>query len=251
MPTIKLLVDGGSMSPGPAVGQQLGPLGINIGEVISKVNEATSEFKGMKVPAVLNIDAKTKQFTVEVSSPPTAELLKKELSLEKGSGEHKKVTVANASIEDVIKVTKIKYPNMLSKDFKSAVKSIVGTCASIGILVENKEAVDLMEDIDKGVFDKEINDQVTETSPEKRAKLKKHFDTVVKEQQAAIKAEEEAKAAEEDAKAEAAAEGAEEGAEAPAEGAEAAPEGGEAAPAASGAGGAEGGEAPAEEPKSE
>ena len=45
---IKLLVDGGAMSPGPAVGQQLGPLGINIGEVISKVNEATSGFKGTR-----------------------------------------------------------------------------------------------------------------------------------------------------------------------------------------------------------
>src|SRR5210317_1427605 len=104
MPIIKLLVDGGDMKPGPAVGQQLGPLGINIGDVISKVNDATSEFKGMKVPAILDIDPKTKDIKVEVSSPPASELIKKEVGIEKGSGDHKKEKVANAAIEEIIKV---------------------------------------------------------------------------------------------------------------------------------------------------
>ncbi len=49
MALIKLMVEGGKMSPGPAVAQQLGPMGINMGQVISDVNEATSEFKGVPV----------------------------------------------------------------------------------------------------------------------------------------------------------------------------------------------------------
>ena len=32
---IKLLIEGGDMKPGPAIAQQLGPLGVNIGKVIS------------------------------------------------------------------------------------------------------------------------------------------------------------------------------------------------------------------------
>jgi len=192
---IKLLVDGGEMKPGPVVGQQLGPIGINIGEVISKVNQATSEFKGMKVPITLDIAPKTKKFEIEVSSPPTSELLKKELGIEKGSGEHKKLTVANSSIEDIIKISKIKCQNMLSKEFKSSVKSVVGSCVSMGVLVENKQGVEIEKDIDNGIFDKEINSQKTETSPEKRKTLKIFLENVIKEQEAIKKAEEEAKAA--------------------------------------------------------
>ena len=99
---IKLLVEGGEMKPGPVLSQKLGPVGVNMGEVISKVNDATRDFKGMKVPATLEIDPDTKNIEVSVSSPPTSELLKKELGIEKGSGEQKKTQIANASIENII-----------------------------------------------------------------------------------------------------------------------------------------------------
>lgn len=196
---IKLLVDGGEMKPGPIVGQKLGPIGINIGQVISEVNKATSEFKGTKVPVSLDIDPKTKKFKVEVSSPPTSELLKKELGLESGSGDHKKNKIGNISIETIIKVAKVKHGNMLAKDFKSAVKSVIGSAVSLGVLVENKSK-ELIEDIDNGKYDKEIKSQKTDTSAEKKAELKAHFEKVLKDQEAIKKAEEAAKAAEEAAK---------------------------------------------------
>ena len=220
---IKLLIDGGNMTPGPAIAQQLGPMGIYMGKVISEVNEATKEFKGMKVPVELDVDEKTKDFTVSTSSPPTSELLKKELKLEKGTPDHKNQKMGNASIEDVIKVTKVKYSNMLEKEFKSGVKSVLGTCSSIGILVENKEPNELIEDVNAGKFDKEIEAKSTETNPEKRQEL----DTKFKE----LKTEQEAKLAEkqkeaEEAEAAKAEQAAKEGGEA-----EATPEGEEAAPA--------------------
>jgi large subunit ribosomal protein L11 len=197
---IKLLVDGGEMKPGPIVGQKLGPIGVNIGAVISDVNKATAEFKGTKVPVTLDVDPKTKKFKVEVSSPPTSELLKKEMGLESGSGDHKKNKVANISIEQVIKVTKIKFPNMLAREFKSAVKSVIGSCISLGILVENKIGNEIERDIENGVFDKEIKAQSSEVSAEKKAALKAHFEKVLLEQENIKKAEEAAKAAEEAAK---------------------------------------------------
>ncbi len=197
---IKLLVDGGEMKPGPIVGQKLGPIGINIGQVISEVNKATSEFKGTKVPVSLDIDSKTKKFKVEVSSPPTSELLKKELGIETASGDHKKNKVGNISIEAVIKIAKVKFGNMLAKDFKSAVNSVIGSCISLGILVENKGGKDVQAEIKKGAYDSEIKSQKTETSSEKKANLKAHYEKVLKEQENIKKAEEAAKAAAEAAK---------------------------------------------------
>lgn len=194
---IKMLIDGGDMKPGPAVAQQLGPRGINIGKVISEVNSATADFKGMRVPVELIINEKTKEFKVHTLSPPTSELLKRELKLEKGSHEHKNLKVGNASIGDIIKVTKIKYPNMLEKSFKGAVKSILGTCASIGILVENKEPNELIRDVEQGEFDDEINQQKTETSLEKRKKLDNYFAKIKTAQE--FKTEADKKAAEEEA----------------------------------------------------
>lgn len=201
---IKLLIDGGDMKPGPAIAQQLGPMGINLGKVIADINIATKEFKGMKVPVELTVDKKTKNFTIKTFSPPTSELVKKELKLEKGSNDHKNIIVGNASIEDVIKIAKIKYANMLEKDFKSAVKSILGTCASVGILVENQNPNALIQEVSSGKFDKEIKQQISETSSEKRKKIDDYF-TQIKHAQD-MKAEQAKKAAEaaEAAKAEAA-----------------------------------------------
>ncbi len=197
MVKINLLIDGGNMKPGPAVAQQLGPMGVNMGKVISDVNEATKEFKGMKVPVELDVDEKTKDFTIHTSSPPTSELLKNELGLEKGSDKHAEVKVGNASIEDMIKIAKIKLPNMLDRDMKAAVKSVLGTSASVGILVENENPNNLIQAVNDGKFDSEINDERTETSPEKREKLNQFFTEIKSEQEAkAAAAAKEAKEAE-------------------------------------------------------
>ena len=212
---IKLLVEGGAMQPGPALSQKLGPAGINIGQVISKVNDATKDFKGLKVPVELDVNINTKEFDINVFSPPVSELLKKELGLEKASGIQKKMQVANASIEQIISIAKQKSSNLLAKDLKSAVKSIIGTCVSLGVLVENKPAVEIEEDIDKGKYDKEIKEEKTETSPEKKAELDKYFQELQSKQKKRIQEEEAAKAAEAEAA---------ETAEAPVEGAETKPE---------------------------
>jgi len=197
---VKLLVDGGEMRPGPAIAQKLGPMGINMGKVMSEVNKATSEFKGTKVPVNLDVDPKTKEFKIEVFSPPTSELLKKELGLEKGTSDHKANKIGNCSIELIIKVAKVKFPNMLAKNFKSAVKSVIGSCTTLGVLVENKVAKEINGDIDKGIYDKEINSQKSETSADKKASLQEYFDNLLKKQEEAKKAAEAAKLAAEAAK---------------------------------------------------
>ena len=192
---IKLLAEGGAMKPGPALSQKLGPAGIPLNQVIQKVNEATSDFQGLKVPVELDINLKTKKFEVKIFSPPVSELLKKELGIQKGSGAQLKIQVANASIEQVILVAKTKMQNLLCKDLKSAVKIVVGTCASLGILIENKSAKEIEKDIDEGKYDKEISQVETETPPEKKKILDEYFDEVQKKQEIILKQEQAAKEA--------------------------------------------------------
>ncbi len=192
---IKLLVEGGAMQPGPALSQKLGPAGINIGQVISKVNDATKDFKGLKVPVELDVDVGTKQFEVKVFSPPVSELLKKELKLEKGSGAQKKVCIGNASIEQIISIAKTKMSNLLARDLKAAVKSVVGTCTSLGIIIENKSPKEIGQEIDEGKYNKEIKEESITTPPEKRQMLDAFFAELQSSQQKVMQQEQAAAAA--------------------------------------------------------
>lgn len=192
---IKLLVDGGAMKPGPALSQKLGPLGIPVNNVIQKVNDSTKSFEGIQVPVELNVDPSTREFEVRVFSPPVSGLLKKELKIEKGSGAQKKMKVGNISIEQIISLAQTKMPNLLCKDFKSAVKTIVGTCVSLGILIENKPASEIEREIDEGKYDREIKSMKTEMLEDKKKNLEEYFAKVKKEQDKIIQQEQAAKAA--------------------------------------------------------
>lgn len=184
------------MKPGPTLSQKLGPVGVNVNQVIQKINKATKDFRGLKVPVELDVDMNTKEMNVQVFSPPVSELLKRELGIEKGSGQQNKVLVANASIEQLIGIAKTKLPDLLCKDLKAAVKSVVGTCVSLGILIENRPASEMGREIDEGKYDKEISGEKTETSPEKKKKLDSYFEKIKSQQDKLIKQEEAAKEAE-------------------------------------------------------
>tara|TARA_Y100000310_G_scaffold343942_1_gene454064 strand:+ start:790 stop:1461 length:672 start_codon:yes stop_codon:yes gene_type:complete len=199
---VKLIVEGGKMQPGPAVSQQLGPMGINLGQVIAKVNEATSGFKGMNVPVVLDVDPKTKEFTVTVSSPSVAELIKKEMGIEKGSSLHNKVKVGNIAFESLLSVAKTKMPDLLCRDLRSSVKTVIGTCVSLGVLIDNKSPQEITADLESGKYDKQIEGEITEVPEEKAKELKEYYSKIKAEQDKAAKVAEEAKAAEEEKKAE-------------------------------------------------
>jgi len=184
---IKMLIDGGEMKPGPAISQKLGPLGINLGKVIGEVNKATTEFKGIKVPVTLDLDTKTKNFTVSVSTPPANELLKKELGLKKCSQQPDKIKVANAAIEQIIKVAKIKQKDMFCDSIKSAVKSVVGSCVSNGILIESKDPKEIIKEINEGLYDKLIEEGKETVDQEKLDKLASDFEEIQKSQEEFIK----------------------------------------------------------------
>ena len=64
--TISSLVTGGEASAGPPLGPALGPMGVNILEIINAINEQTKEFQGMKIPVTVSVDSDTKNWEIEV-----------------------------------------------------------------------------------------------------------------------------------------------------------------------------------------
>jgi large subunit ribosomal protein L11 len=150
---VNALVSGGEASAGPPLGPALGPLGINILQVVNTINEKTKDFPGMKVPVKVEVDTGTKQFTVEVGIPPTAALIFKESGVTKGSGTAGTDFVGNISMEGIVKISKMKLDVSYAPTVKSSSKEIIGTCLSLGIKVEDKVANEIYQDISSGKYD--------------------------------------------------------------------------------------------------
>lgn len=169
--TVEQLVEGGKATAAPPLGPALGPLGVNIGQVISEINKKTGAFKGMQVPIKVVVDTDTKEFTIEVGTPPVSALLKKEAGIEKGSGSPNTDKVADVRIEQIIKVAKMKEDALLGKDMFARVKEVIGTCVSMGILVEEMEPKQAIAEITKGKFADKIKAEKTELTAQELKEL--------------------------------------------------------------------------------
>ena len=156
---LDLLVEGGKAAPGPASAPKLSAMKINVGEVFKQINEKTKAYAGMQVPVKVVMDADTKSFEITVGTPPVSSLIKKEIGVElaKITEEEKtagKTSVGNLTMEQVVKVAKMKMDALLAKDLKSAAKMIVGTANSMPMLVEGKRPKEVAKEIDEGKWDK-------------------------------------------------------------------------------------------------
>jgi large subunit ribosomal protein L11 len=152
---IEALVTAGKASAGPPLGPALGPLGVNIKEVVDEINKKTEGYEGMQVPVILTIDGG--KVDIEVGSPPTSALIKKELGIEVAKREGLEDIVANLTIEEAIKVAKMKLDSVLSFTLKSALKEVVGTCVSMGVTVDNELPKVVQKKIDSGDYDRLIS----------------------------------------------------------------------------------------------
>jgi large subunit ribosomal protein L11 len=163
--TVEAMVEGGKASAAPPLGPALGPLGVNIGQVISEINKKTADFKGVQVPIKIVVD-EAKNITITVGTPPASALIKQEAHIEKGSGSPHTDLVADLKIEQVIKISKMKGDGLSGKDMFMKVKEVAGTCNSMGVMIEGKRAVDTIADINKGMFAEQIKAEKTELSAE-------------------------------------------------------------------------------------
>lgn len=155
---IDVLVDGGSATPGPPLGPALGPMGVNVVNVVKEINEKTAAFKGMKVPVTVAIDPATKAFTVSVGRPPTSALILKEIGKESGSGTPKQTKVGNLSVAASIRIAKMKHEDLQGKTLKKRVKEVAGTALSMGVTVDGKDPREFQKAVDAGSYDGQIKE---------------------------------------------------------------------------------------------
>ena len=121
--TVSALVTGGQANAGPPLGPTLGPLGVNILQIVSAINDKTKDFEGMKVPVTVSVDKVTKKWTVEVGIPSAAALILKEAGLQKGSGTSGTTWVGDIKMDSIVKVAKLKIDSSYAQDLKAATRS--------------------------------------------------------------------------------------------------------------------------------
>jgi large subunit ribosomal protein L11 len=150
---IDALIEGGKATGGPPLGPALGPLGVNVPMIVNRINELTKDYGGMKVPVKVIVDVDTKDFEVEVGTPTTSALIVKELGIEKGSGNPSEEKVGNLTIDQIVKVAKMKLVSGYAKTLKACVREVLGVCQSMGVTVEDKEAKEVSKEVESGNFD--------------------------------------------------------------------------------------------------
>ncbi|MGY5144781.1 MAG: 50S ribosomal protein L11 [Candidatus Nitrosopumilus sp. bin_32a] len=150
---VSALVTGGGASAGPPLGPALGPLGVNIMEVIKAINDKTQDFEGMKVPVTVIVDTDTKKYEIEIGIPSAAALILKEAGLQKGSGASGTEWVGDVTMDSIVKVANTKLDKSYASSLKSVAKTIIGTCLALGIKVEGKTPKEITAEVTEGKWD--------------------------------------------------------------------------------------------------
>ncbi len=133
---------------------------MNIGEVIAKINEKTKDFAGMQVPIKVIFEKGVKTFEIEVGTPPASALIKKELGLKapvkEEAGVKGKKPIGNLSVAQLVKIAGMKKDASLARNLKQQAKEIAGTCLSLGVTVEGKNAREFIKDVGAGKYDSQL-----------------------------------------------------------------------------------------------
>jgi len=132
---IKLQIEAGKATPAPPVGPALGQHGVNIMAFCKDYNEQTSSQAGSIVPVEITV-YEDRSFTFITKTPPASDLLKKALSIEKGSSTTGQQNVGTLSREKVYEIARIKMKDLNAVDVEGAARIIEGTARSMGIDVE-------------------------------------------------------------------------------------------------------------------
>ena len=132
---IKLQCPAGKATPAPPVGPALGPHGVSAPQFVQQFNDRTKSMEpGLTVPVVLTVYV-DKTFTFILKTPPAAVLIKKAMSLEKGSPESHKTKVGTLPRDKLEEIAKMKMADLSAIDLEGACKIIAGTARSMGVEV--------------------------------------------------------------------------------------------------------------------
>lgn len=129
---IKLQIPAGKANPAPPVGPALGQHGINIMGFCKEYNERTASMAGSIVPVEITV-YDDRSFTFITKTPPTTDLLKKALGVEKGSGSTGHATAGKLSKEKLREVAQVKIKDLNVNSPEAAERIVAGTARSMGI----------------------------------------------------------------------------------------------------------------------
>jgi len=132
---IKLQVPAGKANPAPPIGTALGPQGVNIMEFCKQFNAKTSNLGDIKIPVVITVYA-DRSFTFITKTPPAADLLKKALKLEKGSGKPNREKIGSVTRDQIEEIAKLKMPDLNTTNLEAAIRTIEGTAKSLGLEIK-------------------------------------------------------------------------------------------------------------------
>ncbi|KAF0690144.1 Aste57867_18469 [Aphanomyces stellatus] len=137
---VRLRVLAGKAAPSPAIGQALGPLGVNMMEFCKSFNDRTSQFTpGIPIPVQLTA-MNDRTFTYATKTPPTTWFLKKAAQVSAGSELAGQKEVGSVTLRHVYEIAKVKQQDELLDyiELESLCKSIIGTARSMGLKVVDK-----------------------------------------------------------------------------------------------------------------
>jgi len=132
---VKLQIQAGKATPAPPVGPALGQHGVNIMGFCKDYNDRTKSLEGSIIPVEITV-FEDRTFTFVTKTPPASDLLKKALSLEKGSGTAGTQIAGNISKAKIIEIAKVKQKDLNALNLEGAARIIEGTARSMGIKVE-------------------------------------------------------------------------------------------------------------------
>ena len=132
---IKLQIPAGKANPAPPVGPALGQHGINIMGFCKEYNERTASMAGSIVPVEITV-FEDRSFTFVTKTPPAADLLKKALAVDKGSGAAGKTSVGVLPKAKLNEIAKLKMKDLNARSVEAAERIVAGTARSMGIEIE-------------------------------------------------------------------------------------------------------------------
>jgi len=131
---LKIQIPAGKATPAPPIGTALGPHGINIGEFVSKFNEATKDKGDSIIPAEITI-YEDRSYDFKLKTPPASDLLRKAAGVEKGAANPLTGKVGKVSKEQIRQIAEQKMEDLNANDLEAAAKIVEGTARSMGIEV--------------------------------------------------------------------------------------------------------------------
>lgn len=132
---IKVNLPAGAATPAPPLGPTLAQHGIPIMEFVKAYNDKTADQRGEIVPCVITV-FEDRSFDFELKLPPVSAMIKKEMNLEKGSGEAGKKIVGTLSMDKARQIAEKKLPDLNANDVDAALKVVEGTARSMGVKIQ-------------------------------------------------------------------------------------------------------------------